>query len=253
MNRGAQQGFTLLELLVALVVFGLLLTTAYAGLRTAVTGWERAEIRIEAREEQRAVTRFLRRTLAEITPLARIGQGTWAVWFEGTPERLVFTSTMPALVAAGGVQEMALAVGVDEASGQRGLLLTWQPLDPEAEPGAFDSTDRTTRLLAENVDKLSFEFFGSAESENEPRWHFRWEARRRLPEMIRVVVEGQQRRWPAMVARIHSDSIRFLRGNGRFSPGRTLDEESETGEPADGQREGSVESPLSGSAAEAGS
>ena len=75
MSRVNQRGFTLLELLVALVVLGLLVATAYAGLRSAANSWERAETRIQANEDQRAVTRFLRRTFAEITPLAHVEQG----------------------------------------------------------------------------------------------------------------------------------------------------------------------------------
>jgi len=252
-SRVNQRGFTLLELLVALVVLGLLVATAYAGLRSAANSWERAETRIQANEDQRAVTRFLRRTFAEITPLAHVEQGAWTVWFEGTNERLVFTSTLPALAAPGGVQEMALAVDRDEASGRRGLVLTWQPLDPESEPGDFDSPSRTSYLLAEGVENLSIDYFGAREEQEDARWHSNWAAQRRMPTLVRLVVERRQQHWPVIVARVRSDSIRFLRGNGRFSPGgpsggepREIDaDEDETGD--------DDQTPLPGNAGEADS
>jgi general secretion pathway protein J len=83
MNR--QSGFTLLEMLVALVVFGLLMAGLGQTLRYGLTAWQ-AERRDAAGPASLAVVdASLRRLIEQAAPLP----------FTGGPGRLAFTTTLP--------------------------------------------------------------------------------------------------------------------------------------------------------------
>src|SRR5437660_1101488 len=49
------RGFTLVEVLIALAIVGMLLTIAFSGLRVAMAAWTRGEDRAEAHQHVRAI------------------------------------------------------------------------------------------------------------------------------------------------------------------------------------------------------
>lgn len=216
-------GFTLVELLVAMTVFTLLAATAYAGLRTSASSWERSEALISRWDERRAVVNFLRRQLAQTAPLARIERRRWHLWFEGSPDSLVFLSELPGYVGEGGVHELGLAL--DRGEQGQGLYLRRQPLDAEAELGEFAAEQVLQRRIAADIDRIEFAYFGRPEGRGEPRWHDRWSENRRLPTLVKVTITpAQGDPWPTLQVRLRSDAIRFLRRPGRAQGGTTEEE-----------------------------
>ncbi len=59
------QGFTLLELLVAITLLGLLMAALFGGLRLGARVWETGETRLDASARVQIVQDFLRQRLAE--------------------------------------------------------------------------------------------------------------------------------------------------------------------------------------------
>jgi general secretion pathway protein J len=206
---GGCAGFTLLETLVALVVFSLLAATAYAGLRTSSTSWERAETRIQSREQQRAVVNFIRRQLTQAAPIARIGDGRWHLWFEGGPDQLTFLADVPQYLGQGGIHEIAFRRSSDNA---KELLFLSQRIDPEAKVGEFASEQRIERVLVEDLGDFNIRYFGSPDGREDPRWYDRWEDERRLPRLVRVETsDAEGRVWAPVVVNVRADAVRFLR------------------------------------------
>src|SRR2546428_1834122 len=62
------RGFTLVELLIALAIVGLLLTIAFGGLRVAMAAWTPGEDRAEAHQHLRAIAFTLARALGAAYP-----------------------------------------------------------------------------------------------------------------------------------------------------------------------------------------
>ena len=204
------RGFTLLELLVGLTVFGLLAATAYAGLRTSAGSWERTEERIARLETRRAIRSFIARQFGQATPLARVAQGRWAVWFQGESDRVVFLSDLPPYLGDGGIHEVAFEIKRLERT--EGLVFTRQKLIADAKPGAFNGEDKLERDLGGAIKSLKIEYFGSPDGRRDPEWLDRWREERRMPSLVRLHLTPEDgEAWLPIVARVRSNAIRFLR------------------------------------------
>ncbi|MCK7491836.1 MAG: type II secretion system GspH family protein [Comamonadaceae bacterium] len=83
-----QTGFTLLELVVAITLMGLVLVVLYSGLRLGLNGWDSGEQRAEATNRLRLVQEFLRRQLAQsMTVYQTSDKQERAVVFSGQAEQ----------------------------------------------------------------------------------------------------------------------------------------------------------------------
>ncbi|MCB1809457.1 MAG: prepilin-type N-terminal cleavage/methylation domain-containing protein, partial [Candidatus Competibacteraceae bacterium] len=60
-----QSGFTLLEMLIAMVLLGMVLVVIYGGLNTSMKSWDKGNERAELINELRLVQEFLRTQLRQ--------------------------------------------------------------------------------------------------------------------------------------------------------------------------------------------
>lgn len=183
-----RNGFTLLELLVALAVFGLLLAGLSGGVRYGMLAWE-SQVRLASRHEDLdAVDRTLRHMIAVIDP----GDATDAAPFSATRDRLDFITALPDGAGTMLAQPIEAALLVDAA---HRLVLRWRPwlhveqLRPAAAP--------TETELLRGVSRLELAFW-------QPRggWVAAWGSVD-LPSLIRIRVifpPGDPRHWPDIVA-----------------------------------------------------
>lgn len=112
MRRGAEQeeeGFTLLELLIAITILSLILVALSSGLHFAGSAWRKQGEQISRQGDVNALQSVLRQMLAA-------GRD-----FEGAPQSLKFVGRMPAGLARGGLYDIEL-----DRSGEQ-LLLSWKP------------------------------------------------------------------------------------------------------------------------------
>lgn len=176
-----RNGFTLLEVLVALAVLGLILAALDGGLRFTLRAAERQARLVGSAGDFDAADRALRRLVAEADP-----GGPGIVPLRGTPAGVAFTSTLPA-GAGGGPAEIRL--GVEGGA----LTLRWLPHrfgrafgpPPEA---------RGVTLLPE-VRRLELAYWTGSE------WRRDW-AEPELPALLRLRVVFQDetvRHWPDLV------------------------------------------------------
>jgi general secretion pathway protein J len=167
-----QRGFTLLEVLVALAVFGLLMTGLVQGLRLGVNAWQ-AQARTQAgRGDVDAADRTLRTLIERMDPGGVSGR---PATFKGTARNLVFTTTLPEAADTMVTRGAVVTLAVDE---RNELQLLWLPnfrnrLGPAPAPG------RVT--LLRDVDHLEISYW------HDPRagWQSEWGGIT-LPKLIRI-------------------------------------------------------------------
>ena len=122
-RRGAQAGFTLLEIMVAIVVLGFLMAGLAQATRFGLRAWDTQARLIEQRGDLDAVDRTLRTLIGGLDPGYRVDPPN----IVGNAHGFAFTTTLPegAALAAGLASRRAdVLLTVDAA---RRLLLRWTP------------------------------------------------------------------------------------------------------------------------------
>ncbi len=174
MNVRKQSGFTLLEVLVALAVFGLLIAGLVQGLRLGVNAWQAQARTLAARGDMDAADRTLRTLIERMDPGGVSGR---PATFKGTARSLVFTTTLPQAADMMVTRAAVVTLAVDE--GNR-LELLWLPnyryrIGPTPPPG------RVT--LLHDVDHVEMAYWHDPQA----GWQSEWGGVV-LPKLIRIRV-----------------------------------------------------------------
>lgn len=186
----SRAGFTLVELIAALVAVGLIGAIVAGTLRLGVRSQERLLARSEAMEDRRVVLGQLRRHLEAAGPFWLVGRDEMRVAFRGEARELWFAAEMPGGDGAGGVWLARLAL----AGGADGVALTIERrLLAEAQSFAFDQATESGTL----VDGLREARFAYSDGR---LWLDRWDDPTRLPAKIRLTLAGSGGQpWPELI------------------------------------------------------
>ena len=138
-------GFTLVEILLALVLLGLLMAGAFSGIRTATRSVERGEALIERTNKIRVAQEFLRRQIAHAMALPYENKRPTGepIVFSASNDEMTFVAPMPGYLGHGGAYVQKLAEGSNFAHDARHVA-------PHSAAGAVDSC-----ALAGNADVLA--------------------------------------------------------------------------------------------------
>ncbi len=207
-GRAAQRGFTLLELLVAISIFGLLSVMMYSGLSFGARAWERAGQADTRQSDVQLVQSLLRRAFAEIQPVEVGGpRRRLRLAFEGRRDGVIFVGPMPAHLGPGGHYLIGLEV---EGSGrERALTLRWEVFREERPDLDFtEAAEREVLLLG--VRDLRLRYFGAEGAALSPQWRPEWRDDEALPRLIKAEVgfeRGDRRLWPELIIALMTDEL----------------------------------------------
>jgi general secretion pathway protein J len=187
LRRSATGGFTLLEVMLAILLLAVLLAGTYGAIRTATHAMHSGELAIDRTNRLRVAQEFLRRQISRIMPLA-FGQDESTntnFVFEGSGNAMRFVAPMPGYLSKGGpyVQTLSFA---GNRSGGRELLFTNTMLN------GFDIDDKSQQkepaILLDQIADGHFEFRTLDENGDLTDWSDQWDDPSVTPVMVRVVV-----------------------------------------------------------------
>jgi general secretion pathway protein J len=188
-NARRQSGFTLIELVVAMVLLGIMMLLLYSGLTFALRSWDAGEANGRNTVDRRIGENFLRRELTELFPMRWKDPMTLKFAFEGEKQRLRFVSSRAAGATVGGISLVGLEVEPD-AGNPKARHLTMRRAMPDDEAKDFAPLDRAERtVLIADVETATFEYFGSENDFTESKWSDSWTYPGRMPQMVRLRVK----------------------------------------------------------------
>lgn len=201
-----QGGFTLVELLLAMVLLSMLLGLAYGGFRAATRATASGQALLEETGRLRITHQFIRRQLNQMLPL------TFDIDVEGQADRVVFTgdarriqyvAPMPGYLGTGGPQVQVMEV----AGGGAGMeLLFSHALLQEFLPERL--YDRDPVVLLQGLEYAEFQFLGRNERGEIMGWSTFWDDPTILPEAVRLDLgfgEGSRVSWPLLATGVRVD------------------------------------------------
>jgi general secretion pathway protein J len=200
------RGFSLIELLAALVLLALISAVLYGSISLVADSWDRGEAKSQQTRQMRLTEEFLRTTLAAARPLRLYGANESPFPFAGADNWVAFPGLLPERLGlgGGGLYYFRLALTPDE----KGFQLTLARVIPQydaARPPEFREAD--VSVLADGIRTLKLQYFGSVyeqgPDESQPIWRDRWDDRLQWPVLIRVdVTPVQGPAWPPLIVEL---------------------------------------------------
>jgi general secretion pathway protein J len=199
-------GFTLLEILMAVVLLALLLAGAYGGIQTSVRAMHSGERMIERVDRVRTVQEFLRHQLSRIMPLAYDQTPNGNFVFEGDRGLMRFVAPMPGYLSHGGPYVQTLAL----TRGDGGLRLVFSGamlngFDPKEEKAA----ERDPVVLIDHIRDGAFAYRRIDEQGELGPWTDTWDDPGLTPLMVQislVMQNGERVNWPTLSVPLMLDS-----------------------------------------------
>ena len=193
MARG-QRGFTLIEVVIALVLISLLLLLLTAAMRSMGQTETAIEERIEQTDDYRAAVNFLRDVLGEVSarPLVVSTEANApSVFFVGQAQELAWIGVLPARYGVGGRHYMHL--GLEDGA----LVLRFAPWN-----GAATFTDwnaAEARVLVPDVGALKLSYQDARDGQWLDAWPPEKVPRRfAVPAAVQIELESSAMAWPPL-------------------------------------------------------
>ncbi|MGB4860803.1 MAG: prepilin-type N-terminal cleavage/methylation domain-containing protein [Dokdonella sp.] len=192
------RGFTLLEVMLAILLLAMLLAGTFGVVRTATKATQSGEAAVDRINRMRVAQEFLRQQLSRIMPLGFDRDDSTGInfVFEGDEKSMKFVAPMPGYLSKGGPYVQTLELDRDG----RGLALSFTNMmlngyDPQSLGGGIRSRSRGKNdrsepiVLLNQIRRGHFEYRGFDEQGKLDRWTDRWKDKSLTPVMVRVVLE----------------------------------------------------------------
>ena len=197
--RSFQRGFTLLEVLVAMVLLGLMMAVMTGSIRFAGQSRDVATTRIDNLDNMRVAQDFLRQTLAQAHPKRWAKVVGRPYVFRGDRQELFMAAPLTARVGVGGL--FLLKFSLVEEGRDKGKKLVMARMFPTPDMQEMpDFADADTTVLAEDLSEVEFGYLDRDDENTDPTWVEDWREPARMPEAVRVRVKPRVgNAWPELV------------------------------------------------------
>lgn len=176
-------GFTLLEIMVAMLLLTVIVTSSVSLLFLNIKGWDALTTDGEAALDQMLINERINSILSGLSPLVwQTGNGK-RLAFEGEPKRLHFVSKAPQQFRSGGLFEYLLQEELDRDN-RAALVLYYAPYLPDSGEFRLPEEGKRRTLIAD-TGGLYFSYYGSKNRSGHTEWWDLWESdANQFPEVI---------------------------------------------------------------------
>lgn len=203
------RGFTLVELLLAILLLGLLMAGAWSGITTATKAARSGEALIDRTNRVRVAQEFIRRQIRNALALPYIVDKSTGETrtFEGDGEVLRFVAPMPGYLSRGGAYLQTLELRAARGGG-RELVFAHELLNGY-DPDKPREAERDPVVLIEDIRSGGFEYRGLDESGKLGDWEDAWDEPGAQPVLVRLRLRMNERSgytWPDIVVPVLANS-----------------------------------------------
>jgi general secretion pathway protein J len=190
-GQAGQAGFTLLEILIAMVVLGFVMAGLVAASRFGISAWNLQTRLVDRSTEMERVDRILRLLVEQAAPPLAADDKL----FSGQEHRLEFITRLPFQPQTDPIRRAQVALGVDS---KHRLLLRWVP-KPNAVSLLASPPAPQEIVLAEGVDHLDVTYRQATGDGG--KWMRTWDDTP-LPALVvmHIVMVNSHEHWPAIQA-----------------------------------------------------
>ncbi|MDT8406015.1 MAG: prepilin-type N-terminal cleavage/methylation domain-containing protein [Methylococcales bacterium] len=188
-----REGFTLVEVLLAMALLSLVMVLLLASLSISIRSWDGGERKLDAVSEAAAFSRFWLRHVAQAQPLwqASADNGVQAggasnrspegFSFQGDSAFLQFAAWLPDSAARPGPHWFQVAIS--QENNHHNLTVAVKPFDPPPDGGEWpwDSV-----ILVDDIQDFALRYFGGDRPGEPPYWQTLWQDKIELPQLVGV-------------------------------------------------------------------
>lgn len=182
-------GFTLLELMIALAIIGILFFMLMAVLRLGSRAVTAGEKKIETLERARTSLNIINAQIQSQNPLSREVEGEQKNYFSGNRESLEFATNYSIWDGESGYVLVSYQV-VKDSQGKQALSATENKVGLD---------NKKTLTLLDSFDRLYFEYFFKAPTDEEGQWIDQWTESAFIPEKIKLHMVNGDRDLPLII------------------------------------------------------
>lgn len=179
-----QDGYTLLEMLVALSLTGFLSTALFANVGLGARVWDKVEDRSQQAAAENVLDKVVRRHIELAVPVGLTAGATrQQIFFEGRSRNLRFFTEASAGAMPPGIYGVEFQISGDQDN--KALLVR----RARVAIGGFHEDqyvawDESRLMLAGR--EVDMAYYGHLDGDGEAEWHREWSSQRALPDLVRL-------------------------------------------------------------------
>lgn len=191
-------GFTLIEMLIAMTLLGIMVVLLFSSLKIAAESWNVGEGKLVEVNRKVVVYQFFKRHFTTIKPVLTQPEGSInepaalpQLLFQGHANSVRFVASMPVSAKRKGLQIFEIAA---DPQNPATLMVALSPYQ------SAEAVPPEKVVLLDKMTAFKFSYFGKLDEASTPVWQEDWVMANYLPQLIKVTIGLQDGSyWPDMV------------------------------------------------------
>ncbi len=195
-QRFCQQGFSLIEVLIALSLLSVMMLMLFASLRISAKSWDKGESKLVEVSEMTSVHNFFHNQLAASLPLwDDFIEENKQFSFQGSKQELQFIASLPASSGRLGLQRFNIRLENNK------IKVAIKPFYPTLVGKKWQIEDV---VLIDNISMLTISYFGNEKIKDIGEWQNEW-AYDHLPQLIAIDIKTlKENYWPQIILKLNN-------------------------------------------------